>query len=707
MMIRHVAFAAVVLVTTATAHAETKVGFRQLTIVEPVAVQRGTETDVSLRSNFTLDGTHSVFFDRPGIEMTFAEPEPKEAPRKGRGSDGTPFAFKVSVPEDQTPGVYEVRVATEQAVSSVSQLLVTDLPVVREDETIDNGTLDVATEIELPAAVCGRVEKFEDVDMYRFAGQAGQTVTFNLFAQRVTDKIHGMVVRGPKIYLMDGLLVLYGPNRQVIAQNDNAYGGDPFLAVTLPSDGEYTMEVRDARYAGSGRYAYCVEISDRPHVQATLPMAVQAGSATPLKLIGPNVGDSPILEFTAPESATSGWHQQALETPAGATNPVHLLVSEHPQAVATGENVSRETAQPIEVPGGISGQLAEPDQAHWYSFTAVKGDRFRFETHAHRVGLPTDTLIEVYDESGKRLVTADDADKTKDSVLYWTAPADGTFTLAVRDLHARGGESFAYHLSVEPSGPDFELSGEYYYAQIAPGTNMLWFAKISRLNGLDVPVEIIVDGLPEGVTQEPVAIPKGMNHCAILLKCAQDAPIAASLVSIRGRAKIDDGEGGVREIVRTGKIVCEQQSSGGGQAKWPINTSIVGVTQPLDLTSVVAEPSEVTLEPGGKAEIDVTIARSEGFTEPVTLAMSFDYFSSKLGEQLPPGVTVGKASSLRLAGGNLVGKVVLEASPTATPVERLPISVLARVSITFSITTNYGSNPIYLTIPPKTETAQK
>src|SRR5690606_17997922 len=134
---------------------------------------------------------------------------------------------------------------------------------------------------------------------------------------------------------------------------------------------------------------------------------------------------------------------------------------------------------------------------------------------------------------------------------------------------------------------------------------------------------------------------------------------------------------------------------------------IVGVTKPLDLTSVTAEPNEITLEPGGKAEIDVTIARSEGFTDPVTLAMSFDYFSNKLGEQLPPGVTVGKASSLRLAGGTLKGKVVLEASPTATPVEKLPISVLARVSITFSITTNYGSNPIYLTIPARAKTAQK
>ena len=106
------------------------------------------------------------------------------------------------------------------------------------------------------------------------------------------------------------------------------------------------------------------------------------------------------------------------------------------------------------------------------------------------------------------------------------------------------------------------------------------------------------------------------------------------------------------------------------------------------------------MKPGEKQEITVRIERQKGFTDSVTLAMSFDYFTSKFGEQLPPGVTVGKASQLRLAGKVLEGKVVLEASDKALAVEKLPIAVLARVSITFSITTNYASNPIHLTVLP-------
>ena len=150
--------------------AEKKIGFRQITIVEPVAVQRGTSQSVTLRSNFTLNGTHSVFFDRPGVTMTFAEKEPKDAPRRGRGSDGTPFLFDVTASPDALPGVLELRVATDQAVSSVSHLKITDFPVVREDEKKVNNTRDDAQPITVPAAICGRVERFEDVDFFTFEG---------------------------------------------------------------------------------------------------------------------------------------------------------------------------------------------------------------------------------------------------------------------------------------------------------------------------------------------------------------------------------------------------------------------------------------------------------------------------------------------------------------------------------------------------------
>ncbi len=476
--------------------------------------------------------------------------------------------------------------------------------------------------------------------------------------------------------------------------------------------------MRDARYAGNPRYTYCVEVSDRPHALTLFPMAIQAGQAADVEVIGHLLGDMASAKLTAPVDRAASWLTHRVETPRGLTNPVPLLVSAHPQIVepeipvtesaapagasaapAAPRNDTIAQAQVVTLPVGINGRLGEPDDADYFAFAAKKGENFRFEVEARRRGSPLDSVIELYGPDGKKLAENDDIQFTKDSRLFWTAPADGTFAVAVRDLHGRGGREFVYHLRAEPAQPDFEVHGEYYYAMLAPGTRMIWFARVERLNGFDGPVEIGLEGLPAGVTLTPVTIPKGMNHCAMILSAAPDAKIGASLVRTVGRANIVDASGAPRELVRYGRVTCEQQASGGGQARWPIETQIVGVTEPLDLTLVEATPAEITLKPGEKTTIKVRIERSKAYTEPVTLDMAFTYFETAFGQQLPPNVKMAPESRLRLAGDQLEGTVVLEAAANALPVERLPIAVLARVSISFSVTTNYCSNPIYLTIP--------
>ncbi|HUY88173.1 MAG TPA: PPC domain-containing protein [Pirellulales bacterium] len=678
--------------------AQGAVGFRQLTATYPAAVQRGTKATVTVRSNFTLDGAYSVLFDEPGVVMTYAEEKPIEAPLTGRGRPGTPFHFQVDVPANQPSRVYEFRVATPQAVSSVGHLLVTDFRVLEEQKE-ENGTAATAQTFALPAALCGQCEKSEDVDCYRFSGKAGDEAVFQIYAQRVTTAIHDMVARGGN-YLMDPILTLFGPTGQVVAQNDNYFGGDSLLACKLPADGEYVLEVRDSRYIGDFRYTYCVEAANRPLAIATFPLAVERGKSTTAELMGPFCEQLGKVELTAAADAASGWKSTRFNTSRGETNLVEMLVSEYAEILAPADHHSPGAAAALALPTGVSGRLAAQDEAHYYAFDAKQGAYYLFEIESHRRSLPLDAVLEIYDAAGKKLAEADDQQFSKDPQLYFQAPADGRFTVCIRDLHGRGGPAFAYHLRAEPAGPDFELQGEYYYAMLAPGTRMLWFVRLNRLNGFTGPVRIDVEGLPAGVSFTPVAIPEGMTQCSLVLSCAADAPRGASLVHVVGQAEAPGPEGDLRPIVHRGRVTCELQSQGGGQARWPIATQLVGVVDKLDLVKVEAAPKEITLAPGGKAEFSVRIERNEGFTDPVTLDMAFVYFTTKFGEQLPPGVTMGKASKARLTGDVLEGKIVLEAADNAVPVERLPIAALASVSISFSINTMYASNPVYLTVAP-------
>lgn len=684
-----------------------KIGFRQLTSIHPVAVQRGTEQQVRLRSNFTLDNTYATFFDRPGITMTFAETEPIEAPRKKRASVGTPFRFDVNVPEDQPTGVYEVRVATKQAVSSISHLLVTDFPVVVESEEA-NDQPDSAQSVAVPAAICGVCEKNEDVDCFRFSGVRGQRISAQVYAQRVTECIHIMLVKHP-VYHMNPILTLLGPSGQVVAENDNFYGGDPFLHCELPVDGEYVFRIRDVRYAGSEKFTYCLEISDRPFLKAVLPMAVQAGTSVEAEPVGFGFDNAPPMTIHTADADRHGWHPVRYTTDGGVTNEVRVLTSAHPQYTAGSGSDSIESARSIEMPCGISGRVFQSDGAQYFGFDAAKGQRFSFEVEAHRHGLPLDPVIEVLNSDGKVLVEVDDSRGSphagfwvaKDGLLRFTAPADGRYYVSVRDLNGRGGDHFVYYLNARFDGPDFELYGEYYYAMLAPGTRMMWFARINRLNGFDGPVTLGIDSLPPGVEMAPATIPAGMNDCAVILTAADDAKIDANLVRIFGKATIAKEGEASHDITRYGNVTCElQQGGGSAQIRWPCKTQIVGVTEPLDLVTIEANPSAVTLEPGGRAEINVRIVRQKDSTDPVTLAMSHMYYTNSCGDQLPPGVSLSSDSRTQLKGDESEATIILEATKDALSVRGLTIAVMARVYVTYNISTNYASTPISLTVPP-------
>jgi len=702
---------------------ETKISFRQLTRTHPIAVQRGTTAQIQVHSNFTLDGSHSAFFAPAGPQLTYAETKPRSVDwADPEESDlGEAYRFQVTVPRDQLPGVYEYRIATDQAVSSVAHLLVTDHPVVVE-KSGDNSTPQTAQPVSVPVAVSGIADDFEDVDCYRIAGKQGQTFVAQIYSQRVTRSIHCMAIEYPKLHLMDAMLTLFGPQGRVIAQNDNFYGGDSFLHCVLPADGDYILQVRDSRYTGDPRYVYCVEITQRPQAFGAFPLAVQRGKQSRVELVmshpeslltggsdaaglaAQTGSPAPPAAVTLTNAATNPLGWTTTRSGAPHVQPVQVLVSDHPQLQPPGTHTSRDAALALPLPVGISARFQDAAREHFYRFTAHKDRYYRFEVNSQRRGFAVDSVIAIYDAAGKQMAKADDGWFTKDATLDFQAPADGDYVLSVRDLNRRGGPRFAYHLSAAPSGPDFEVHGEYYYGMLAATGHAIWFVKLKRLNGFNGPVEMRVQGLPQGVSFTPVTIPSGMNHCGLIFTAAADAKINAALVRVTGHATVNDGNGKQIALERAAHVTCELRRAGASRFyRSPIRTQLLGVTKPLDVTSVTATPQSVTLAPGGSATITVHIQRNPAYKDQVLLDMAFSFFSTKFGEQLPPGVSLDASSQTKLTGDTLQGTIVLKAAPNAASVTRHPLAVLARVPITYSIMTNYASNPVLLTVaPPKT-----
>lgn len=697
----------VISITSVTVH-ETRaggIGFRQLTSLHPCAVQQGKTAEVHVRSNFSLDGTHSSFFAPAGPTMRLLETKPVDAPLTKRGQAGTPHKMELTVPADQMPGLHEFRLATSHGVSSVAHMLVTELPVVVEANS-DNGAANVAQPVTIPATICGQCIDMEDVDCYRIAGKKGDRLTFQIYGQRLTQAVHDMV--GKAGYHMDPILTLTAPNGQIAGMNDNYFGGDSLLSVELTQDGEHTLIVRDTRYVGDPRYSYAVEITRGFPALTTFPLVVERGAKTEVEVL--SIGSLPLGKTTlhpTGKPANDGLATQLVREPLALggdanspkTNPVVYGVQSFKQLLQV-EPTPVGKPRGVTLPVGINGRLAKPGEAHRFAFDAKKDSFYLLEVEARRFGLPLDAVLELYDATGKKVTEVDDLPLISDAKHVFKAPADARYTVAVRDLHDRGGVDFAYHLTIARAEPDFELAGKVYYAMLAPGLSTVWFADITRLNGFDGPIELRVEGLPTGVTQTPITVPAGMSKAAIILTAAKDAKVGAAAVKITGHAEaIDKSTGSNRTIERDVQILCELQNQGGGQGYWPVRTSIVGVAKQLDLLKVEASPKELTLKPGGKVEVIVKVERSPDYKDPIGLEFGWGYFTSKLGEQLPPGVTVNSASNTRLSGKTLEGKLILEAKADALPVERLPIAAMAGVSVSFSIDTKYASNPLFLTIP--------
>jgi hypothetical protein len=315
-----------------------------------------------------------------------------------------------------------------------------------------------------------------------------------------------------------------------------------------------------------------------------------------------------------------------------------------------------------------------------------------------------DGHLRVLDNQQRQLALSDDAREgrrgTRDSRIdNWTAPADGTFYVEVRDVHLRGSPHMAYALRIEPARPLFQLYLDTDKTLLAPGTAGVLFVRAERFNGFDGPIQLAVDGLPQGVTAAcgKILPGKSQDGC-IVFQAAADAPPGAANIRVWGEAVVSNGEQSY-DLKVNALPYQEIYLPGGGRGHWPVENHTVSVGQPADLRSVSVSTDQVVLKPGESAKIDVHIERSEGFDKNVTLDLRFRHLDSVYGDPLPPGVTVdAKQSKTLLTGKESDGYITLVAAKDAPPVEKQQIAVMAHVSINFVMKYTYASPPVYVTV---------
>ncbi len=663
--------------------------------LKPVAAQTGQSSEHALVSVHSMFGANQVIVSGTGVTGEVLTKMEKD--KDGKAPNLQSIQIKFTIATDALPGIRDFRVVGDSGASSIGQLVVVTDPVIAEQAT--NDTRENAQSVALPAVLCGTIEKSEDVDLYKFQVDQPATLSFHVLAMRLEDKIHDLQTH------VDTIITVRAANGATVAAADNRYAADPLLSCRIEHPGEYFLEIRDVRYEGNAHWVYAVEANTRPFVTTVFPLAVEAGAQATLQLNGWEPAESAHLSWAVPMGLSPGVLRLPLPGPSGPTNLVSVVINELPAVREIGtENNTPATGQIVTIPCGISGRIEADSDIDGFTFEAKKGDLIALELIARRAGSQLDPIISILNEQGGRLLENDDLragvllfqDAAIDS---WTAPADGKFTVEIRDLHLRGGADFVYYLRLTRPEPTFVLSLDSDKTLIVPGGSTPMYVRVQRKNGFDGEVQLNVEGLPPGVTATCGRILTGAAIDGVILLTADPtaAPVAANIrVTGKGTVKTIDPP---KELLIEAQPMQETYMPGGGRSHWPMQMHTVTVAPVSDLRAVRVTPSEVVLKPGQSQTLDIEIVRAEGFDKNVTLDMVFQHLGGVFANPLPPGVKIdAKASKTLLSAKETKGTIVLTAEPTAAPVEKQLTCVLGHVSINFVMKSSTSSPPVWITV---------
>src|SRR5262249_15098002 len=294
------------------------------------------------------------------------------------------------------------------------------------------------------------------------------------------------------------------------------------------------VRIHDVRFQGGQAYVYRLTITADPYVERFFPLGGKRGSKIKLELVGQGVPES--IAVNLPNIPGNDYLYQLSLTRRAQTGLL-LELDDLPEYF--------DKQKPVSLPAIFNGRIEKPGNVDRWTWTAKKGDAFVFDLRAARLGSPLDGVLTVYDASGKQLARAESGPGQPDAIVTFNVPADGTYSVQVRDhFRSRGGAEFNYRLRVDrPPAPDFRLSFPIDAVTVYRKGDAKVQAKlrvnVQRQGKLNEAIALKVDGLPAAVAVSGTTIPPGQNGVDLVFKADDKAAIGISRLTITGTAKVD------------------------------------------------------------------------------------------------------------------------------------------------------------------------
>jgi hypothetical protein len=467
--------------------------------------------------------------------------------RRANPALGEAARVQITVSADAPLGRRDLRLVAQGGLSTPLAFYIGDLPEFSQKpaEVGEGGNLpasasrnrtnvqpQAAAEVTLPVLVNGQIMPGV-ADEYHFQAKRGQHLVFAATARELIPYIADAV---PGWF--QACLTLYDSSGKEVASADHyLFHPDPVLDYEVPSDGQYTLAVRDSIYRGREDFVYRVAMGELPYITGVFPLGGKEGSRTKVALRGWNL---PLTEL----SQRAG-RAQTVSLRAGQWTSNTLPFGVDTLREYTAGTASDDKAQPVKPPVVVNGRIERPGQWDVFSFKGRAGEEIVAEVFARRLGSPLDSILKLTDVAGRELASNDDyADKgagllthQADSRISFRLPASGSYRLHISDTEGRGGREYAYRLRVGDAQPDFELRVVPSSINVRNGAGVAITVYALRKDGFSGDIRLSLSDA-RGLRLDGGVIPAGQDSVRVTLTALQGRRGEPQAIEIEGRATV-------------------------------------------------------------------------------------------------------------------------------------------------------------------------
>ena len=638
--------------------------------IRPRGARPGADvTLVITGTHFTTAGAELVTGLSAAARLVTDESDLKAEP--GR------VAFRFRVSPHEALGSRLLWLRTSGGLSNPVAFTVDSLD--EREEREPNDGVEAATTVAPPCVLLGTLEA-TDRDHFRLRAGAGERLVIEVEARRLGSAV-------------DPTLRLLRSNGQEIALSDDepGLGVDCRIDHTFDAAGEYVVEVHDSLYAKRSPSFYRLRLAPAASYPGGIfPLGGRAGSAVDVRFTGGSI-ESPHAGRAGPHAAV-GSRLAAVALPTALSGragwPFLFRVGTLPESLEGARGESSTPVPPLEVNTTINGRISEPREVDRYEIAVKSGRPYRFEVEARGLGSWLDPVLEIVEKGGRRLRVDDDGDDPDPRLELTVGETVNSVTVAVHDLHRRGGQVYAYRLTVREDPRDFELILKTPQVNLPLGATAMVEVECRR-QGYAGAVDVSVAPIPSGFTMAGGRILAGQSRGYITLTGPREGISRLTSFEVFG-----EGGGPADPLVRRAQgwvvLTADQRLADVPLVVWEVKAAVTEVP-PFSL-SFRPEVRGLDVVVGHSASVPLIVTRQgiEGEVElsgisslpGVTTAPK----AKVPGDKAEANVTIIAAGNASVREGDLLigGRLKAKAGPRRAVTPALNVRVVHPFSLILS-----------------------